>query len=143
MTGRHLSPAEAQLLDQNLPAGLTPDMRDVALCLYEALVLQDERCGQSQPAPAWAAQLRTWAHQVRAQLQRLSSEKGGMAIYLPKGLAVYLSARDSEMCSRFCGNNYRQLAREYGLTEMRVRQIVYEWQRERAKARQHSLPGLE
>lgn len=140
---RYLTDAEAQVLEVCLPPGLTAEMRDVALCLFEALAIEDERCGQPEPATDWAAQLRAWAKQVLMQLQHLANEKGGTAIYLAKGVAVHLSARDREMCGKFRGNNYRELAREYGLTEMRVRQIVDTWQRERFLARQQGLPGFD
>ena len=64
-------------------------------------------------------------------------------MYLAKGVAMHLSARDRELCAKFRGNNYRELAREYGLTEMRVRQIVDTWQRECFARRQGRLPGLD
>lgn len=140
---RFMSTAEAQVLESALPPGLTQDMRDVALCLFEALVLADERAGQAQPAPNWVTQLGLWTAQVLMQMQHLANEKGGAAIYLAKGVAMHLSARDREMCARFRGNNYRALAREYGLTEMRVRQIVDAWQREAFLSRQGNLPGLD
>lgn len=137
-----MSEQEAAVLEARLPEGLTPDMRDVALCLFEAPVLLDARAGQRQPSGAWLAQLQAWATLVCAQLQHLANEKGGRALYLAKGIAVHLSARDAEMCAKFRGNNYRELADEYGLTEMRVRQIVDAWQRARYLARQQGLPGI-
>lgn len=136
---RYMSAAEAAVLEARLPDGLTPDMQDVALCLYEALVLQDERAGARTPAGDWRAQLEAWAAQACTQLAHLAGEKGGRSLYLAKGVSVQLSARDREMCSRFRGNNYRELASEYDLTEMRVRQIVDAWQRSRFLARQQSL----
>lgn len=136
---RALSPAEAAVLDALLPEGLTSDMQDVALCLFEAIVLLDARCGTRAPAGAWLAQLEAWATQVRAQLLHLASEMGGGTVYLAKGVSVQLSARDRAMCERFRGNNYRELARDYDLTEMRVRQIVDAWQRARYLSRQRSL----
>ncbi len=139
---RFMSAAEASGLEAALPPGLTADMRDVALCLFEALVLTDPRAGAPQPDPAWQGQLGTWTTQVLMQMQHLANEKGGAAIYFAKGVAMHLSSRDREMCGKFRGNNYRDLAREYGLTEMRVRQIVDAWQRERFLARQSSLPGI-
>ncbi len=140
---RHMSSAEAAVLDERLPAGLTPDMRLVATCLYEALVLEDERAGCAAPSGDWLAKLQEWAGQACMQLQHLADQIGGRATYLAKGVAVHLSARDREMCGRFRGNNYRQLATDYGLTEMRVRQIVDAWQRERFERQQHCLPGLD
>lgn len=143
MARRHLTAAEAAVLDAVLPPGLTEDMRDVALCLFEAAALDDPRAGQAQPAPEWLTALSQLARTALLQLQHLAREKGGRAIYLAKGLAVALSARDREMCGKFVGNNYRQLATEYDLTEMRVRQIVDAWQRERFALRQAKLPGLD
>ena len=142
MNNRYMSAAEVNVLDGMLPPGLTPDMRDVALCLYEALVLEDDRAGQNNPLPVWAEQLAAWARQVLLQLQHLAEQKGGRALYLAKGVAVYLSARDREICAKFRGNNYRELAQEHNLTEMRVRQIVDTFQRDDFLKRQSSLPGL-
>ena len=124
MSERFMSAAEAAVLDGLLPPGLTPDMRDVALCLFEALVLQDTRAGQKCLAESWAQQLGDWAQQVLMQLQHLAEQKGGRALYLAKGVAMHLSARDRAICAKFKGNNYRELARTYSLTEMRVRQII-------------------
>lgn len=141
---RFVSAAELAVLEVQLPPGMAEGMRDLALCLYEALVLQDERAGTPAPGGEWAEQLALWARQVLAQLQHLAQEMGGRnGIYIAKGLIAQLSARDHEMCRKFRGNNYRELAHEYGLTEMRVRQIVDTWQREQFAKRQASLPGLD
>lgn len=138
-----LTAAEAAVLDATLPPGLTEDMRDVALCLYEAAALEDERAGQDQPAGEWLASLRQLARLAAIQLHRLAREKGGRTVYLARGLVAHLSARDCEMCAKFRGNNYGELANEYNLTEMRVRQIVDTWQREQFLRRQGNLPGLD
>ena len=142
MAERHVTEAELAVLEAMLPDGLTPDMRGVAQCLFTALALQDPRVGQAQPMGAWLAMLQAMAQAVLVQLQCLCTEMGGAAIYLAKGVAVHLSARDRKMCSEFRGD-YKVLARKHGLTEMRVRQIVDAWQRERYLARQHGLPGLD
>ncbi|TXI17670.1 MAG: hypothetical protein E6Q67_12885 [Roseateles sp.] len=140
---RFVSAAELAALECRLPVGLADGMRDLALCLFEALVLADERAGTPAPVDEWATQLETWAGQVLAQLQHLAQEMGGRGgLYIAKGLIAQLSARDLQMCAKFRGNNYRQLAHEYGLTEMRVRQIVDTWQREQFQKRQRGLPGL-
>lgn len=140
---KHLTAAEANVLDALLPDALTDEMRDVALCLYEALVLQTGRAGQVQPDAGWLVVLQRLAAQAVMQLQHLAREKGGRAIYLAKGVAVFLSARDRELCAAFRGNNYRELADRYGLTEMRVRQIIEAWRREQYARRQGCLPGLD
>ncbi|MEG0920308.1 MAG: Mor transcription activator family protein [Comamonas sp.] len=143
MSDRNMTSAEAAILDGLLPVGMTPDMRDVAMCLYEALVLNDCRAGQVGPSAEWLAQLNTWANQVLMQLQRLADQKGGHPLYIAKGIAVHLTARDRTICAGFRGNNYRELARKNGLTEMRVRQIVDAFQREQFLRRQGNLPGFD
>ena len=139
---RKMSMVESNVLEAVLPQGLTDEMRDVAFCLYEALVINEERCGKDADSK-WLEQLKGWSTQVLMQLQHLANEKGGQAIYLAKGVAVHLSARDREMCMKFKGNNYRELSKEYDLTEMRVRQIVNIWQRNQYLSRQGRLPGLD
>jgi Mor family transcriptional regulator len=139
---RHVSAAELNVLEALLPAGLTPDMADVARCLYEPLLLADARCGQAVVASDWQAVLLAWARMVLMQLQYLASQKGGVAVYLAKGIAVHLSARDEKMCAEFRGE-YKALARKYGITEMRCRQIVDAWQRAKYHERQQGLPGLD
>lgn len=140
---RYLSSAEAQVLEALLPEGLTETMREVALCLFMPLALQDSRAGQCCPDDAWRAVLTAMARAVLLQLDSLAAHMGGQPIYLAKGMAVGLNARDRRLCSEFRGNNYPELARRYRLTEMRVRQIVAAWQQEQFQARQAGLPGLE
>ena len=138
----HVTQAELLVLESRLPEGLTPDMRDVAVCLFEALVLADPRCGQTPMQSDWADQLQAWANQALMQLQHLANQKGGVVMYLAKGVTAHLSARDRKMCEDFRGD-YKLLARKYKLTEMRVRQIVDAWQRAQFLERQKGLPGLE
>jgi len=142
MAERRVTAAELAVLENMLPPGLTPDMKDVAGCLFTALVLQDERAGRTAVRGPWLELLQALARAALAQLQYLCDHKGGAPVYLAKGVAVHLSARDRAMCAEFRGD-YRVLARKYKLTEMRVRQIVDAWQRERFLARQQGLPGLD
>lgn len=143
MNDRYMSAAEVNVLEALMPPGLTPDVRDVALCLFEALVLNDERAGQTSLTPDWAVQLEAWAYQSLQQLQHLIDQKGGRHFYLAKGVAAHWSARDRAICAKFRGNNYRELAHEYNLTEMRLRQIVDTFQRDAFLKHQGSLPGIE
>lgn len=140
---QRITEAEAQVLEATLPQGLTEPMREVALCLFEALALQDGRAGSKHPDDDWRTTLARLAQQALALLQHLAAQLGGSAIYLAKGVAVHLTARDRQMCAEFRGNNYVALARKYNLTEVRVRQIVSAWQQEQYLARQGRLPGLD
>ena len=139
---KRMTAAEAAVLDAQLPAGLTEEMRDVALCLYEAMALTDSRLGQAKPDESWVMVLGAMARVAVIQLQHLAEQKGGRAIYLAKGVAVHLSARDRKMCEEFRGD-YEVLADRYDLTPMRVRQIVGAWQDEQFRRRQGRLPGLD
>lgn len=142
LPAKHMTAAEASVLDAQLPAGLTEDMRDVALCLFQAMAFTDARVGQDRPDPAWLQVLGSMARVAVIQLQHLANEKGGRAIYLAKGVAVHLSARDRKMCEEFRGD-YEVLADKYDLTPMRVRQIVGAWQDEQFRRRQGRLPGMD
>ena len=141
-TTKRMTAAEAAVLDAQLPAGLTEEMRDVALCLFQAMAFTDARVGQDRPDPAWLQVLGAMARVAVIQLQHLANEKGGRAIYLAKGVAVHQSARDRKMCEEFRGD-YEVLADKYDLTPMRVRQIVGAWQDEQFRRRQGRLPGLD
>lgn len=142
MDDPRITQEELEVLEAMLPDGLTPDMRDVAQCLFEAMVLADPRCGQSPTQSEWGSQLQAWARQAMMQLQHLATQIGGAAIYLAKGITVHLSARDRKMCAEFRGD-YKVLARQYNLTEVRVRQIVDSFQRAQYLSRQQGLPGLD
>ena len=137
-----LTEAESAVLDATLPADLKPDMRDVALCLFEVLVFDAGGGGSAKPSADWLLQLQRLAKLALAQLDHLAQQKGGQNFYLGKNVGVYFSARDEQMCRKFRGD-YRVLALEFGLTEMRVRQIVDAWQREQYAQRQGRLPGLD
>ena len=136
MAPRFMSGAEVAVLEGLLPDGMTDSMRAVAVGLFEALVLSDERAGQTAPAGPWLEQLQTWAGQVFGQIQHLANEVGGQAIYFAKGVLIQLSRRDRELAAKFRGNNIPQLAHEYRITPTRVRQILKAVQREQGQRRQ-------
>ncbi|MBS4016765.1 MAG: hypothetical protein KGZ68_00890 [Dechloromonas sp.] len=54
----------------------------------------------------------------------LVAEWGGMGLYLPRCTFVTMSVRNKKIFSEFTGQNYQELARSYGLSEMRIRNIV-------------------
>lgn len=56
-------------------------------------------------------------------MDKIRRELGGTAMYLPKGVSYDLTPRDQEIFDKFNGRNYYDLAREYGLTEMQIRNI--------------------
>lgn len=62
-------------------------------------------------------------------------EWGGIgSIYIPKGAAKKHRNRNAEIWAGFTGNNYVELGRRYGLSEMRIRQIIAGIRRERRAA---------
>lgn len=56
--------------------------------------------------------------------ETIRTELGGAAMYLPKGHLHDLSKRDREIFDKFNGRNLYELAREYNLTEMQIRNII-------------------
>lgn len=55
---------------------------------------------------------------------RFARYEGGKAIYFPKGLEQQQRLRNIEIHRKFTGFNHADLATEYHLTEMRIRQIL-------------------
>lgn len=138
MPQRHMSAAEAAVLESLLPARVAGSSRELALYLYEALVLSDARAGERAPSGEWLAQLQAWADLVLVQLRHISDRMGGFSFYLAKNLGLGLSARDQAMWDEFRGD-YRAMAQKYGITEMRARQIIDAARREELARRQGRL----
>lgn len=121
-------------LDAVLDEAYPERLREVAYHLYASLLRTDALRSLERSA---------LAEMALRQTERLSQEMGGGNFYMHKGLAFRLTQRDREMCSKFNGRNYHQLAREYDLSEMRIRQIIDEWQREEFARRQGGLFGAD
>ena len=68
-------------------------------------------------------------------VQKLRRLYGGFSVYFQKDLQRNLDKRDIEIFNAFNGANYGDLAREHGLTEVRVRQIVAKVTQTRKDAR--------
>lgn len=49
---------------------------------------------------------------------------GGTPLYVQKADSVLKDSRDKELNEKFDGSNYKELAREYGISEMTIRDIV-------------------
>jgi Mor family transcriptional regulator len=98
------------ILDDSYPEVLA----DIARTIHEVLML-DPRT--------------KLAHQVAAEValsvaEHVRKNIGGVATYIPRGMIYELTLRDREIWKDFKGDNYAALARQYDMTEMRVRQII-------------------
>ncbi|MFZ1417667.1 MAG: Mor transcription activator family protein [Burkholderiaceae bacterium] len=71
--------------------------------------------------------------------EEIRFEVGGRDTYIPKGHLFELSQRDEEIYNQFKGNNYYELARKYGLTEIQIRSIVKRGRERDLGKRQGSL----
>jgi len=58
----------------------------------------------------------------------------GQQLYVPKSVELKCATRNQDIYRRFNGKNFTELSREYGLTEMRIRQIIKEQREKRASA---------
>ena len=54
----------------------------------------------------------------------LTDSYAGCTIYVRKPEEITKKLRNTEICERFNGRNYRELAREYQLSESSIRKIV-------------------
>ncbi len=119
------------VLNDALPEGLHPTLVEMAEQMFLALA-EDAEAVQVLGKPR-LAQI------VADQVDRVALRCGGGQFYLPKGLALKLSQRDREIFDRFNGRNKRELAREYGVTEMRIDQIVAAVRRAEFERRQGKI----
>ncbi|MFM2330015.1 MAG: hypothetical protein RLZZ494_2118 [Pseudomonadota bacterium] len=125
-----LTPEQRRPLEGLLPLEYPERLREMALELYaELLELMPDNPG----GPAWLA----WV--AFSQTERVSTALGGGNFYMHKARHFRLTKRDREMMAKYNGRNVPQLAREYGLTETRVRQIVDAWYKEYTAKRQPPL----
>jgi Mor family transcriptional regulator len=60
-----------------------------------------------------------------AVVDDLRKHWGGQAFYVPQGIGVKRRKRDLAILSEFNGKNYGELAMNHGISEMRVRQILW------------------
>ncbi|AMO36698.1 Mor transcription activator family protein [Thauera humireducens] len=113
-----------------------------------ALMLDDDYpeilASVANAAYAWMTEHLKLDHQPAAEAafaiaEAVRTEVGGAYEYIPKGQTWVLSRRDREIYAKFRGDNYRQLARDFHLSEMRVRQIVDRCRAADIKSRQTGL----
>ena len=56
--------------------------------------------------------------------ESIRNEVGGTMQYIPRGQNYIMNKRDTEIFGKFKGDNYDQLAHEYSMTSMSIRNIV-------------------
>ena len=56
--------------------------------------------------------------------KKMVGQYGGSSIYINKTDTITRSGRNAEIQQKFNGSNYRELAKEYGLSEPSIRRIV-------------------
>lgn len=95
-------------------------------------------------AYSWLTETLKLEHQPAAEAafsiaEAVRTQVGGEYQYIPKGQTWLLSRRDRDIYAKFHGDNYRQLARESNLSEMRIRQIIERCRAADVKSRQDEL----
>lgn len=123
-------PAAAfQALDDTMPDPIADRVSDVARSMYAVLVENDK--GRSGGEPVNNAQLA-----FRLVIQ-LCHDFGGSAFYLHKTPIAQRrrAKRDEAIAAEFNGQNINELTRRYGLTEMRIRQIVKQQKKPQGETR--------
>ena len=62
--------------------------------------------------------------------KKLIRHYGGNQLYIQQVDSVLKDMRDKELNEKFDGSNYKELSREYGISEMTIRDIVAEKRRQ-------------
>lgn len=89
--------------------------------LYEFLTRQII----SSIAKHFGSEMQSIAAEVANEVcDELVGEWGGTAIYLPRRLLATMSKRNEQIFREFGAGGCRELARKYGLSEMRIHQII-------------------
>ena len=70
--------------------------------------------------------------------KKLIRHYGGNQLYIQQVDSVLKDLRDKELNEKFDGSNYKELSREYGISEMTIREIVKE---KRQQLRGKALEG--
>lgn len=76
---------------------------------------------------------------ARLLVDRMRDHWGGQLLYFPKGSALDISERDSELWEAFTGSNHEDLARRFGLT---VQAVYARIRIIRRALRKHQEPDL-
>lgn len=122
--------AEAyQPIEAATPASFTDRLSDVARSMYAVLVDSDKERADDRPVDT--AQLA-----IRLVVQ-LCHDFGGSTFYLHKAPIAQRkrTSRDEAIAREFNGKNTVELMRRYGLTDMRIRQIVKQQRQQQDAAR--------
>lgn len=69
---------------------------------------------------------------VNKGLVEFVREYGGATLYIPKGSLIKSTNEKKAIIAEFKGNNLRELAKKYGKSDMRIRQIVNEARKSRS-----------
>ncbi|MBN9477979.1 MAG: hypothetical protein ABS43_06365 [Bordetella sp. SCN 67-23] len=64
-------------------------------------------------------------HELAVQcVDEVLRDFGGSSVYVPKNILPKLDSRNQEIAKLFNGRNVREIAHRFGLSDMRVRQII-------------------
>ncbi|ODS60522.1 MAG: hypothetical protein ABS38_12590 [Acidovorax sp. SCN 68-22] len=123
MDASNLKPLDFQTLPiqalQPLHAALDPDFNDKQRELLEVIYI-----GLTNTAAASVCTPQVLAEAAMAVLVQMSHVLGSGAIYVGKLENVRLARLGRAIRANFNGRNHAQLARKYGISEVRVRQIL-------------------
>lgn len=118
-------------LNDELPTAMHPTHREMAEEMYLHLIEDAEALAHFGRARL--------AELVAGQVDRVAQKVGGCHFYMPKGISARLSPRDMEIVKAHRGNNGHLLARQHGISEMRVAQILKKYRMIEFARKQGSL----
>jgi len=138
MNKRPLTLAELQPLLQLIPEKYPSTWNSIATALYSGMVQMMNTHRAS--APLEHGETLMVARMSLELTQILADAIGGDTIYIPTGHAMRADETARQVLMAFRGNNHSDVARQFGITTSRVRQILRQYQREEFEKRQGKLP---
>lgn len=138
MHKRPLSLADLQSLLQLIPEKYPDTWKQIATALYSGMVQMTN--AHRSGGPLERTETLMVARMSLELTQILADAIGGDTIYIPTGHAMRADETARQVLMAFRGNNHSDVARQFGITTSRVRQILRQYQREEFEKRQGKLP---
>ena len=94
--------------------------------LHPALhIIAESQLGVLEEEPGLAGQgVERLAELVMLMMDRAGSRVGGVNFYWPKGVFIAMDERNMQIVREFNGKNIMELALKYGVTDVRIKQII-------------------
>lgn len=120
-----LAPIEAFFL-----VGDSEDLQNMARCLFLGL--------KADPVVVKSMKNSEIAQLAVKQIELISAELGGRGMYVTKDFNKKMKQRNLKIVSEYTGSNVPALSRRYGVSDMRIHQILTDGRKKLASSKRES-----